>query len=154
MSLSKFELYHGAVLSQVIRNPGLSLKLFERTEEHGWGEYEVSDNHHSYRLFIKSTSRVRVGRKDRHYSNFSFSVNDVERLRGVSGNVLLCLVCADEEICTLEWEDITALQLVKNREACNVIVSWSSGTELHVKSKHAELNYKIPRNKLRTFSWV
>lgn len=153
MALSKFELYHGAVLSQVVRNPGLSLKLFERTEEHGWGEYEVSDNHHSYRLFIKSTSQVKAGRKGRNYSNFTFSLNDIEKLRGVSGNVILCLVCGDKEICTLEWEDITALGLLRNLEVCNVIVSWFRGTELQVKSKYVELEYKIPRSRLRNFSW-
>jgi len=61
MPTSKFELYHGAVLTQVVRNPGLSLKLFERTGEHGWGEYEVSDNHQVYRLFIKTTTQVTKG---------------------------------------------------------------------------------------------
>jgi len=154
MSLSKFELYHGAVLSQVVRNPGLNLKLFERTDEHGWGEYEVSDNHHTYRLFIKATSQVKKGRKSRCYSNFTFSVSDVERIRSISGNVLICLVCGDQEICTLEWEDMDTLQIMRNREVCNVTVSWSSGTELNVKSKFAELPYKVPRNKLKTYSWV
>jgi hypothetical protein len=35
MPLSQFELYHGAVLSQIIRNPRINVKLFERNDDHG-----------------------------------------------------------------------------------------------------------------------
>ena len=80
MALPKCELYQGAVFAQIVRNPGFnSLKLFERTAEHGWGEYVVSDNHHEYRLFIKSTSQINKGRKGRNYSNFTFSAEDIDR---------------------------------------------------------------------------
>ena len=43
MSLSKFELYHGAVLTQVVRNPEMSLKLIERdSKKHSWGMYNIA----------------------------------------------------------------------------------------------------------------
>ncbi len=54
----------------------------------------------------------------------------------------------------LEWEDIDALEIVRNLEACNVCVFWTKGSELHVKSKFTELPYSIPRNKLKSFSWT
>lgn len=38
--------------------------------------------------------------------------------------------------------------------AGNVIVSWSKGTALRVKSKWEGLKYTIPRNRLKTFSWI
>lgn len=61
---------------------------------------------------------------------------------------------ADKEICTLEMEDVHALGLLRKIEAGNVIVSWSKGTALRVKSKWEELKYTIPRNRLKTFSWI
>ncbi|MCK4798737.1 MAG: hypothetical protein KAT05_15275 [Spirochaetes bacterium] len=153
MALSKFELYHGTVLSQIVRSRGISLKLFERHEQHGWGEYEVSDNHFSYRVIIKSSATVRTTRKG-FAANFTFSAEDINRIRNVPGSILVCLVCADQEICTLEMEDVHALGLLRKAEACNVIVTWSKGTALHVKSKLEKLNYTIPRNRLKTFSWI
>lgn len=152
MALSKFELYHGAVLSQMVRSKGISLKLFERNEQHGWGEYEVSDNHFSYRVIIKATATVKKTRKG-FSANFTFSAEDINRIRSV-GSILVCLVCADQEICTLEMEDIQALGLLRKVASCNVIVSWEKGTALHVKSKLETLGYTIPRNRLKTYSWI
>ena len=153
MPLSKFELYHGTVLSQIVRSKGISLKLFERHEQHGWGEYEVSDNHFSYRVMIKSTATVRKTRKG-FSANFTFSAEDINRIRNTPGSILVCLVCADQEICTLEMEDVHALGLLRKVEASNVIVSWSKGSALHVKSKWEGLKHTIPRNRLKTFSWI
>ena len=153
MPLSKFELYHGTVLLQIVRSKGISLKLFERNEQHGWSEYEVSDNHFSYRVMIKSTATVRKPR-NRFSSNFTFSAEDINRIRNTPGSILVCLVCADQEICTLEMEDVHALGLLRKVESSNVIVFWSKGTALHVKSKLETLKYTIPRNRLKTFSWI
>jgi hypothetical protein len=155
MAISKFERSHGVVLSQVVRNPGLSLKLFERREDLTWGEYEVSDNQHVYRLIIKSTENIISGRGGKtKRAQFIFTVKDINYLSSINSNILICLVCADEEICTLERKDIDNLGILKHDRACNVSVSWGKGTELSVKSGALDLDYKIPRNRLKTFSWV
>jgi len=153
MALSGFELFHGAVLSQIVRSKGISLKLFERHEQHGWGEYEVSDNHFSYRVMIKSTSSIRKTKKG-FASNFTFSAEDIKRIRKTEGSILVCLVCGEQEICTLEMEDVHALGLLRKEEASNVIVSWSKGSALHVKSKWETLKHTIPRNRLKNFQWI
>lgn len=47
MALSFFELYHGAVLSQIVRNPEINLKLFERNSNDGWSIFKVTDKKQS-----------------------------------------------------------------------------------------------------------
>ena len=42
MALLFFELYHGAVLSQIVRNPEINLKLFERNSNDGWSIYKIT----------------------------------------------------------------------------------------------------------------
>ena len=54
MAISKKEMYHGAVLYQVVSNPDFSLKLIGHDkEEHGYGMYQVTTNTKDYVLFIK-----------------------------------------------------------------------------------------------------
>lgn len=154
MSLAQFELYHGAVLSQIIGNPKVNVKLFERNSDHGWGAYEVSDNETTYRVVIKATAQVRKGRKGNCACVFTFSQADVDRLRKieVDRHLLICLVCSDAEICTLEWGDIDRLGLLMDKSACSVSVSWAPNTGLHVKCRGVEL--VVPRNKLKNFEWA
>jgi hypothetical protein len=155
MALSKYELFHGAVLSQVIRNPVVNLKLFERSEKHGWGMYSVTDNAKTYLLYIKSTSKAKDGRNNIKYSNFTFSVTHIERLKEEpkTKNILLCLVCDSEEICLLDGEDLINLGLLEKNTSSTISVSWKKGSELNVKSGKRELSYKIKRSRLKNFAW-
>jgi len=153
MSLAQFELYHGAVLSQIVGNPKINVKLFERNSDHGWGAYEVTDNATTYRVIIKSTSQIRKGRRGGCACAFTFSEADIERLRAIHTNVLVCLVCSDEEICTLTIEDIDALRISMEKSACSVSVTWARDTGLHVKCRGIELGRVIPRNRLKNFEW-
>ena len=153
MSLSQFELYHGAVLAQVIRNPDITLKLFERNTDQGWASYYVTDNTTDYLLYIKYTSRVTFGiRKKR--CNFTFSLEDIQRLkRERDRGILLCLVCDSEEVCLLDKDDIDELGILEKGKACGISVSWTKGSSLTVKSGGRELNKKVARNRLKEFPW-
>lgn len=152
--LKDFELYHGAVIIQILRNPGKSIKLFEKTPEYSWGEYEIADNLSNYKLFIKSTSNI-ITRKDNYRATFTFSDEDIKRLRDIcETNVLICLVCEKHVICTLTWEEIDELGFLRCKEQCSISVSWSKGSSLCVKCKGVELSHKIARNRLEKFEWA
>lgn len=152
---AQFELYHGAVLSQIIRNPLINLKLIERNDSYGWGAYEVTDNSTTHRIYIKWTSQITNRRKGESVCNFTFNEIDIDKLRSIdiSRNLLICLVCSDKEICTLEWGDIDDLRLTLERTPANISVSWGPNTSLHVKCRGLELSRTIPRNRLKTFDW-
>lgn len=155
MALSKFELYHGVVLSQIIRSPRISVKMLEKSDDFEWSAYEITDNSITHKVFVKSTSIVRLGRKEKHYSSFTFSEADIIKLREIDTgkNLLVCLVCADNEVCTLEWEDIDNMRLLFEKDVASVIISWRINSRLHVKCRGKVLDYTIPRNRLKIFSW-
>lgn len=155
MSISKFELFHGAVLSQIIRSPMISIKLLEKSADFEWGAYEISDNLITHKVFVKSCAKVRNGLKNKSYANFSFSEMDILKLRKIDTgkNLLVCLVCADKEICTLEWEDIDAGRLLFEKTSTNIVVSWTKGSSLRIKCRGKLLDTTIPRNRLKTFRW-
>jgi len=175
MAISKKEMYHGAVLYQVVGNPDFSLKLIERDkEEHGYGMYEVTTNTNEYVIFIKYRNQtlgagstnvnsffddgnrrnVRIPEDGRSYCTFSFLPRDIKRLNTYKDkNLLICLVCHNKHICALTQEDIEELKLLQNNGSCNVTVSWQKNSELKVKSKYSELRRTIPRNRLKNFPW-
>ena len=78
---AQFELYHGAVLSQIIRNPLINLKLIERNDSYGWGAYEVTDNSTTHRIYIKWTAQITNRRKGESVCNFTFNEIDIDKLR-------------------------------------------------------------------------
>ena len=154
MALSPKEKYHGAVLYQVVGNPEFSLKLIERDKnKHDPGMYEVTTNTKTYVLFIKYRSQTQM-RLDFSCCDFSFLPAHIGSLRRYRGKELLvCLVCHDNHICVLTRQDIEELRLLQSNNSCGVTVRWQRGSELTVRSKHSELPWKIPRNRLKTFQW-
>lgn len=154
MALSQFELYHGAVLTQLVRNPSdVSLKLIERdSEKHGWGMYVIGAGRKDYILVVKSSAKITEGRKK--YCNFTFSVHDINVINKYKNKeLLISLVCHNEHICLLRKSDIFSLQILESNKPCGVSVHWTRGSELTVKSKYAELDHKIARNALKKFKW-
>ncbi len=157
MGLHKYEMYHGAALLQMVRKPEFSLKIVEtNNREDGWGTYKVYSDSKDYVLFVKSTSYIHTGPYAAYYSQFTFSMDDIQRMRKFTEknrNVLVCLVCDHEHICLLNADEVKELQILKDTQQCNVKVSWRKGTELDVKSRYGGLNHKVPRSRLKMFEW-
>ncbi len=153
MPLSKFKMYHGAVLTEVVRNPEMSLKLIERdSQRHSWGMYAIAAGKKDYILFCKSTAKIFVGRKN--YSNFTFSVDDIRRIKEhFNQEILVCLVCHNQHICLLTKAEIEELKILDDNKSCRISVYWKQGTELTVKSTYAELSGKVARSRLKNFVW-
>ncbi len=153
MSISAFEMYHGIVLSQVVRNTKTSLKLIEKKEDQAWGAYKVMDNVNEYLLYVKYSSKDTNTEKRKRF-NFTFTPEDMKRIeRDRKDHVLVCLVCGREEVCVLTEKDLDELELWNIDKTRNVSVYWVKGSSLSVRSKGRDLPYKIPRNRLRNFEW-
>ncbi|MFO7970980.1 MAG: hypothetical protein R6U40_04435 [Desulfobacterales bacterium] len=142
-----------APLTQVTRHPEMSLKLIERDKEkHSWGMYSVSAGKSDYVIFIKSTSKINRGKQN--YSNFTFSTQDIGKLKKQTNDkILICLVCHDEHICCIEKKEIDELKLLNSNKPCRISVYWKKGSELTVKSTFAELSQKVPRKRLKNYEW-
>jgi hypothetical protein len=155
MAISTKEMYHGAVLYQIVGNPDFSLKLIERDkDEHDSGMYEVTTNTKDYVLYIKYSARpqFRFGGDSFCYFNFaSTHINSLHRYP--DKEFMVFLVCHTNHVCVLTRQDLDRLGLLQSNEDCGVTVSWQSGSELTVKSKYTTLPYKIPRNRLKNFDW-
>lgn len=156
MPISKFEMYHGAVLTAIVRNPEISLKLIERdSEKHSWGMYSISSGRKDYVLLIKSTSKISDAKRTQEkYSNFTFSQEDIERLKKYADKeILVCLVCHDQHVCLLNKEEINELDILNSSKTCRISAYWRAGSELRVNSTFAQLGHKVPRNSLKNFDW-
>lgn len=153
MALGQFELYHGAVLAEIVRNPKINLKLIERNTDHGWGAYEVIDNATIHRVFIKSTSQIRKGRKGSCACTFTFSESDIKKLRQIEAdrNLLICLVCSDAEICTLEWADIDELRLLFETTVAGVGVYWNKNTSLQCNMQRSKVVTQYSEKQVKDF---
>ena len=154
MGLSEFELYHGAVLTQIVRNPsGVSLKLIERdSEKYGWGMYKIGAGTKDHILVVKSTTKVTKGRKN--YCNFTFSIGDINLIKKYeSKDLLIALVCHDNHICLLTKSDVISLKILESDKPCRISVYCTKGSQLAVKSTFAEIDHKIGRNSLKSFQW-
>ncbi len=156
MGISKFEMYHGAVLTQIVRNPEISLKLIERdSAKHSWGMYTISSGRKDYVILIKSTAKIdKAKRTKEYYSGFNFALEHINKLnKHLDKMLLVCLVCHDQNICLLTKDDIQELKLLESKKSCRIAVYWKSGSELRVTSPFAELSHKVARNRLKNYNW-
>lgn len=156
MGISRFEMYHGAVLTQIVRNPEISLKLIERdSAKHGWGMYSIASGSKDYVIFIKSTSKIyKAKRTQEDYSGFTFAVEHIDKLKQhLDKNLLVCLVCYDQNICLLTQSDIEELKLLDSKKSCRIAVYWKYGLELRVISPFTELSHRVARNRLKNYDW-
>ena len=155
MPIANFEKYHGPVLAQIVRSPKINLKLLERREGYEWGVYEVIDNQAVHRIFVKYREQVRSGIKGKKSCTFIFPESDIKHLREIDStkNLLICLVCGDQEICVLEWSEIDNSRLLLEKTAASVTVSWITGSSLHIRCRNKKLGSSIPRNRLKEYNW-
>lgn len=158
MSLLKYELYHGAVLLQVIKNPSISVKLIDKNDNLEWSAYEVISDDTIHKIFVKVSGKVCLSKskKPYYYTGFTFNESDIIKLRSIKDdrNLLICLVCADKEICTLNWKDIDDLRLFSKKEATSIRVSWHEKSSIRVKCRGIKLNRTVPRRRLKDYNWV
>lgn len=155
MAVSKFELYHGIVLAQMVRHPKINVKLISRDENQHWAFYDVMDNQDEYVVYMKYASKPANVESKRRY-NFTFTPQDISRIKQeMQGNkkILVCLVCGNEEVCLLMKEDLDELELWGIENNRNLAVTWVKNSKLTVKSGGRELSHKIARDRLRSFKW-
>ncbi len=144
MAIKQFELYHGAVLTALVRSDRpVTLRMIETRPSEAWAVYTLNDE---VDLYVKYSTAVRglKTRKGAFSWTFPFGPEEVARLSELSTerDVYAALVCArraisrgkDMHICLLHPEELTRLIDFDDHSSQSTTVRY------------------IPRKKLRLFS--
>ena len=164
MPIKDFELFHGVVLTRLVRSDKpLTLRMIE-TNDDSWGVYKINDE---IELFIKhSASPRKLSRGKGGWSwVFHFSFEHIKLLKEIqtSRPVYIALVCGRKdikrgrmEICFLEPDDFSQVIDLDTLEAQSVTIRLSTGArnfrafldrkEIPLSSLNAIDRWQVPGN--------
>jgi hypothetical protein len=112
MPIKQFELFHGAVLTRLMRNKRpMTLRLIETNVNDLWAVYVIND---VFAILIKYSANPQSGKGSARFWQFTFPETQLTQLR--EPGMHIALVCGAEnlsdkkmEICLVEAEDMTKL---------------------------------------------
>jgi len=155
MSIKEFELFHGAVLTKLVRaDKPLTLRMIETRSGDQWSTYRINDE---LRLLIKHS--IKGGARKRESAiawQFVFSPDQMQQL--AESDTWCSLVCAssdardDEmEVCLLDPAQISQLLDVSSMGQQALTVKRIEGKSLRVFSAKCE-ELVIARNRLEKWA--
>jgi len=131
MSIKKFELFHGAVLTKLVRNDRPTTLRMVETKGEAWSVYTVNDE---VELFIKvrSTAHELSREKDGLSWQFVFTSEQVEQIRGLysTKKVAIALVCGRQNI-----KDNMQIAFIKPEDGIKNFIDFSVNTSQSVTVK-------------------
>jgi hypothetical protein len=136
MKIQTQDFYHGAVLTQITEHP--SFKALNKVDSL-YGHYLVN---HDTKLFVKYLS------KESSPWNFSLHRNELQAISDdheSSAKVFLCLVCGEETICALNYQEITTLVDLES-ERQEIYISVPPGGSIWVSGSKGDLPKTIRHN--------
>jgi hypothetical protein len=137
MSIKEFELFHGAVLTRLVRSDRpITVTLIETRPEDTWSVYKIIDS----QLFIKhSTSPRPLTREIGGYSwTFTFSPDHINQISDLRKEHPTCvaLVCGISnikqgrmEICFINHDEIPEILELDNPDTQSVTVRYNKGAK-------------------------
>lgn len=152
MSIKEFELYHGAVITQLLRSESpLTLRMIETKPTEAWSTYIINDE---VNLVIKHSLSPRISKKSNQITwQFIFSIDQIRQLN--SANTWSSLVCASKdlsnkfmEICLIDLSQINDLLDISSLKQQSILVKRIDGKSLRVTSRRIEHEILIPKNRL------
>ncbi len=150
MSIRQFELFHGAVLTKLVRrDKPVTLRLIETNMDDSWSAYKIND----VDVFFKhSSSPNEPPEMDGRRWVFTFAQNQLDQIHGNTPH--LALVCGSRdiesnmEICFIENSDVSEL-LSNNAQA--ITVRLEPGHSFRVSSSAVIESIIIARNAIDTY---
>lgn len=110
MAIKDFELFHGIVLTKLVRSDHpISLRMIETNKDQAWSAYRVND---ASFLYIKYRTRARKTKRPKGLAwVFIFSEDELEQISNLKKQhpIFLALVCVDKKpnsVCLLEPSEI------------------------------------------------
>ncbi len=141
MSIKDFEMYHGIVLTKMVRSDHpVSLRMIETNKDEAWAAYRIND---AATLYIKYRTKGRKTKRTRGLSwVFVFSEDEIREIAKLNKSkpVYFALVCVNKSpiaVCFLEPTDIAKCIDLKAQSAQNITVLYQRRKSLRV---HGQLN--------------
>lgn len=157
MPVREFEMFHGAVLTKLVRGDRpLTLRLIETRPEDSWSTYRVNDE---VGVLVKHSVRPRTLKREEGAVawQFVFSAEQMEQLR--QPETWVALVCGstnfgarDMEVCLLAPSQVATLTDLTDGGQQSVTVKRLPGRSLRVGSARAAEALVVPRNRLDDWS--
>jgi len=136
--IREFETYHGAVLSRLIHGGvPVQIRTYPSTDN---ASYIVND---SVGMYIKYSSKRMTP------WNFSFQKrhqNELQEMKDRFGSVFLVLVCGDDGLVTLSFEELKSILDEQHEEVEWISVSRRPREKYKVTGSDGKLNHKIGEN--------
>lgn len=159
MSIMDFELFHGLVLTKIVRsgNP-VTLRMIETNTSEAWSAYRIND---ASFLYIKYRTGPRKTKRPRGLAwAFIFGKDELRQIKNLKQQnpVYLALVCINKEphsVCFLEPEDVEKCMDVDARTSQSITVLYQRRKALRVygpSTRNDDTRLAIPRNRLR--NWI
>jgi hypothetical protein len=156
MPVREFELFHGAVLTKLVRaDHPLTLRMIETRPSDAWSTYRINDQ---VNVLIKHSLNPRSLTREKGKAwQFVFSPEQMRQIRIPS--TWGALVCggktvggSEMEVCLLAPEQLAELLDVSSNEPQSVTVKRIEGKGLRAQSPLMKNDLVVPRNRIDT--WV
>ena len=157
MSIKQFELFHGAVLTKLLRNDKpVTLRLVERTARDPWAAYRVNDACCVY-IKYRTTFRLDAYSGETAIYDFLFTKTELSAIRSMPENlpVYFALVCASDktdakymQVCFIEPDEFSQFAGSTTLSSLTISVWSQDGKGMRAKSKATEKPLIIPRSRL------
>lgn len=137
--IKEFEFYHGVVFSKLIHHfpNGVSISAYQSPSN---ASYVLNDN---IGIYIKhSTKRMTPWR-------FSFQrihQDEIQQMKGRLGNVFILLVCGEDGVVTLSFEELKTILNETHDETEWISASRMPNKEYTIKGSDGALNRKVGKN--------
>lgn len=157
MAIKDFELYHGAVLTKILRKERpLTLTLIETNTSESWSAYRISDNTKDAILYMKYCSVPNVTKKHTRWQ-YIFNKEHLKELKKYKNdNIYLALIGLQRnikdkpmEICLLRKEEIINAIDIDSEFQQNFTVFCEPNRKLRVRGTRTNHNeIKVERSRL------
>lgn len=157
MGIKKFELYHGAVLTRILRKDRpLTLTLIETNTAESWSTYKIADNNKDAILYMKYSSAPSVTSKHTRWQ-YSFKKEHLKELKKYEEkNIYIALIGVQRniddkpmEICLLNKEEMLEAIDLDSKTTQSFTVFCEAKKKLRVRGTRTNHNeIKIDRSRI------
>jgi len=156
MPVREFELFHGAVLTKIVRSDRpMTLRMIETKPGESWSAYTVNGE---ITLILKHSATPRKLKRERGSFRWQFTLGAEQIQQLIGANSWLGLICgspnigkrAPMEVCLLDPKDIESLIDKSSLVQQPIFVNYQPGKSLRASSPKSE-EIVVPRNRLDTW---
>jgi hypothetical protein len=155
MPIREFELFHGAVLTKLVRaDRPITLRMIETRPADAWSTYRIND---AVSILLKHSTRLRPLRRKRGAAawSFVFSTDQIEQLS--KQGTWAALVCCSSKIgrnkmetCLLDPDQLNRLLDLTAKTQQSITVKRLPGKRLRVVSPRTR-DLVVARNRIETW---